>query len=63
MEMVFGKNRNQKPIVLRCPGGTITIQRQTHGTVRVAFVCEAGSLLARTNEPWHYEISLKAPEE
>lgn len=42
--IVFGENRRQKPLELRCPGGKIVISRAPHGTVRVELQAEAGAI-------------------
>src|SRR5512143_370981 len=33
----YGWNRLQKPLVIECPGGKLTLTRELHGTVRVDF--------------------------
>lgn len=44
MILVFGENRRQKPIELRCPAGRIRIARARTGVVEVEFVAEAGRI-------------------
>lgn len=44
MKLVFGTNRAQKPIELRCPGGKVIISRAPHGTVLVQVVADAGEV-------------------
>ena len=42
--IIFGFNRRQKPVELRCPGGRITVSRTFGGGVLVEFVSEGGQI-------------------
>lgn len=42
--IIFGKNRRQKPLVILCPAGRITVERMPHGTVKLSLVADGGRL-------------------
>lgn len=44
MILVFGRNRRQRPIELRCPGGVIRVARAAKGTVEIEITAEAGRI-------------------
>jgi hypothetical protein len=45
--LVFGENRRQKPRVIDCPGGRVTLRREAYGAVRVEFPSGARPELRR----------------
>lgn len=59
MILVFGRNRRQKPLELRCPGGRIVVSRAPHGTIEIQLIAENGKIEHKdTNAAWHQTVRL-----
>lgn len=48
--LTFGYNRRQLPIEIGCPGGTIIIEREKHGTIAVTLNPDGSRMVDHTGE-------------
>lgn len=62
MKVVFGRNRRQHPVVVKCPGGEVRISREFGGAVRVQVVAGGGSVEVRAVKPHLAELGIAYSE-
>lgn len=60
MIRLFGFNRRQKPVELRCPGGRLVVSREPHGTVLVRFIGDGGRIEVEPGgREWQAQVRIK----